>query len=389
MRILEIETFGRGGLIHYTYNLACALAERGHQVTLLTTERYELEERHLPNNLQVVKAIARLTNRHVSRIPSRWLGPTRSLEAGFDALKVADFARRLKPDVIHFHSTNTSALAYLELLRRLGIPLVATVHVVTPHEPIRFQNTIYRRIHRLGDLHIAHSHVDRCRLEEEFAVDPGTVVVIPHGEYGFFESEVEKQDRDRVRLDLGLSPQDKVALFFGYIREYKGLDILLGAWPAVVEEVPEARLLIAGDAGQLTDARCDELAAWATRLGAVHRFGFIPFEEVARYFAAADLLAMPYRSISQSGVLYLALSLGVPVVATAVGALPEVLRDGESALLIPPESPADLTRALVRLLNDGELRHHLAEGGRRIASAHSWPIIAARTEKAFTDLIET
>ena len=389
MRILEIETFGRGGLIHYTYNLSCALAERGHEVTLLTTAGYELEERSLPANLGVVKLLARFTHLHSSKIPARGLGPARSLEALADSLRVAAFARRLQPDVIHFHSTNTSSLAYLGLLRWLGIPITATAHVVTPHERIRFQNAIYHRIHHLSHLHIAHSESDRRRLEGEFGVTPESVVVIPHGEYGFFAEGFEAPDPGSARRSLGLEPQDRVALFFGYIREYKGLDLLLEAWPRVVDALPQARLVVAGDASRLADSRRQELEEQALRSGVICHLEYIPFSEVARYFRAADLLAMPYRHISQSGVLYLALSLGVPVVATAVGALPEVLCDGESALLIPPESPVDLAQALIRLLGDDPLRERLAQGGRRVGAAHSWPAIAASTEKAFASLIET
>ncbi len=92
---------------------------------------------------------------------------------------------------------------------------------------------------------------------------------------------------------------------------------------------------------------------------------------------------MPYRHVSQSGVLYLALALGVPVLATRVGALPEVLQHGESALLVPPESPQALAESLGRLLGDAELRARLASGGRRIAERHSWPSIAAQTESVF------
>ncbi len=126
--------------------------------------------------------------------------------------------------------------------------------------------------------------------------------------------------------------------------------------PAVAEARPAARLVVAGDPVRLGRERRGELESWAERLGAVHRFGYVPFADVGRYFAAADVLVMPYRHISQSGVLYLALSLGVPVVATRVGALPEMLRDGDSALLVPPESPGDLARALIRLLGDAGLR---------------------------------
>ena len=388
MRILEIETFGRGGLIHYCHNLSCALAGRGHDVTLVTTAAYELDDRDLPPNVRLVKAIARVTHRRRRLLPAGVLAWARRVEAVADAVAVARIARRLRPDVIHLHSTNPIALAYLVLLRRLGVPLVATAHVVTAHERSRVQDAVYRRIHRASPLIIAHSEFDRKRLLEEFAVEPERAIVIPHGEYGFFGRDSSLPDRETARRSLGLELQHQVVLFFGYIREYKGLDVLLSSWPAVAQARPQARLLVAGDPVRLPPDRRGELEAWATRLGAVHRFAYIPFSEVTRYFAAADVLAMPYRHISQSGVLYLALSLGLPVVATRVGGLPEVLRDGESALMVPPESPAALAEALVRVLGDTALQARLAQGGRRVADLHAWPAIAERTEAAFVQLIE-
>jgi glycosyltransferase involved in cell wall biosynthesis len=361
--------------------------------------------------VRLVKAIGRLTGgaRSVRTGTLRkWLAyPLRSsllrkLEAIFDAVAITFLAARLRPDVVHLHCTNTAALVYLQLLRLLPpplrVPVVATAHVVTPHEPIRYQQTIYRRIHRLPHHIVAHSLHDRQRLIEEFGVDPTKVAVIPHGEYGFFDQTGEEpgeptgeergspQNRASARQELGLPDDAEVALFFGYIREYKGLDVLLEAWPAVQRQRPEARLLIAGDPVQLPEKRRRELAAWAQRLGAVHHFGYIPFTEVRRYFAAADVLVMPYRHISQSGVLYLALALDLPVLATRVGAVPEVLEDGESGALVPPESPTELAESLGRLLGDPALRQRLAVGGRRVAREHSWPSIAERTEEVFVRL---
>lgn len=389
MRILEIETFGRGGLTHYAYNLSLALAERGHEITFVTAAGYELEGRSdQPANVEVVQAIGLGSHRFGKAIPRLAQGLFRKLEAISDAVRVAALARRLRPDVVHLHCTNQAAVLYLSLLERLGPPLVATAHVVTPHERIPFQDQIYHRIHQLGSLIVAHSAFDRRRLLQEFAVDPERVRVIPHGEYGFFERGGQPTDREAARRGLGLEPGDEVVLFFGYIREYKGLDLLLDAWPAVTEARPAARLVVAGDPVQLPAERRVELEAWAERLGAKHRFGYIPFDDVSRYFTAADLLVMPYRHISQSGVLFLGLSLDLPVVATRVGALPEMLRDGDSALLVPPEAPAELARALIRGLGDPELRQHLARGGRRVAEAHSWPSIAEQTETAFVSLLD-
>lgn len=389
MRILEIETFGRGGLTHYTFNLSLALAERGHEVTFVTAAGYELEARAVPGNLRVLPRIGRLGHRWRGRLPAALLSLVRKVEAVFDAFATAWLVRRLRPDVVHLHCTNPIVLAYLECLAWARRPVVATAHVVTPHEPIPWQGPIYRRIHRKGQRIIAHSAFDRRRLIDELAVDPQRVVVIPHGEYGFFDrTPPTLGEREAVRQRLGLESQDEVVLFFGFIREYKGLDLLFEAWPEVIAARPNARLVVAGDPVRLPVERRRELEDWATRLGAIHRFGYVPFDDVGQYFAAADLLVMPYRHISQSGVLYLALSLSLPVVATQVGVLPEMLRDGESAVLVPPESPSALAEGLIRALGDPVLRARVAAGGRAIAEDHAWPAIAERTERVFEALIE-
>ncbi|MCL4846633.1 MAG: glycosyltransferase family 4 protein [Acidobacteria bacterium] len=383
LRVLEIETFGRGGLIHYAFNLARALAARGHGVTLLTAAAYELDDRPLPEGVALVKAIGGFTHRFGHALPSPLASMARKLEALADACAVAVRARRLRPDVVHLHCTNQVALAYITLLRLFRLPLVVTAHVVTPHEPTARLVAVHRRIHRASPTIVAHSAFDRKRLVDEAGVEEARVVVIPHGEYGFFEEPGAEVDRDDARRLIGLSPEDEAVLFFGYIREYKGLDILLEAWPAVAAARRRARLVIAGDPVQLPPSRRAELEAAASRVGALHRFEYVPFGEVTRYCAAADLLVLPYRRVSQSGVLYLALARGLPVVATRVGALAEVLRDGESALLVEPESPDALASALRRALTDAGLRRRLAEGGRAVAAEHSWPSIARLTERVF------
>jgi glycosyltransferase involved in cell wall biosynthesis len=389
MRIVEIETFGRGGLIHYAYNLSCALAERGHDVTLVTTAAYELEEKMLPHNVRVIRTLARFTSRAQGSLPKPLHSLALKIEALIDAVAVTLLARRLNPDIIHLHCTNPISLVYLTLFRFLRQPVAATAHVVTPHERIGFQDAVYRRIHRLSNLIVAHSDHDRQRLLNEFAVDPDRVAVIPHGEYGFFETGGEVFDRRSARTSLGLGQDDEVVLFFGYIREYKGLDVLFDAWEAVAAARPKARLVVAGDPVNLAPARREELENRAESLGAVHRLEYIPFSDVARYFSAADVLAMPYRHISQSGVLFLSLSLGVPVVASRVGGLPEVLNDGDDVLFVPPDAPPALAEALVRVLGDARLRERLASGGRKVALDHSWPSIAERTESVFAEAIQT
>jgi glycosyltransferase involved in cell wall biosynthesis len=322
-------------------------------------------------------------------LPRPVLGPATKLEAVVDAFRVASAARRLSPDVIHFHSTNASSVAFLTRLRRLGIPLVATAHNVTSHEQNRLHDAAFRRAYRMCDLVVAHSEVDRERLVGECGLDRARTAVIPHGEYGFFRPPESRPDRLSARRRLDLGEDDEVVLFFGYIREYKGLDVLLDAWPPVAAARPSARLVIAGEVDRLDRQQRIDLERRATELGAVHRFEYIPFEEVGDYFAAADLVALPYRRISQSGIAYLALALGVPVVATTVGGLLELLDHEVSALLVAPDDAEALAGAVIRLLAEPELRTTLADGGRQIAESHSWPNIADATSAAFRRLAES
>ena len=390
MKILEIEIFGRGGLTHYVYNLSRELGARGHETVIATAGDYELDAhvRDLPPGVRVERVFSRLAGRMRGRLPYRVVRAFKGFEFVGDAFSVTALVRRFQPDVIHVHCTNAIILWLMQLLKPHRRPIVYTAHDVTPHERFKLERPIYRRIYALADHIIAHSQVDRERLAAEFGLDEVRVSVVPHGNYAFFLPGENALDRAGARRELGLGADDEVALFFGFIREYKGLDVLLEAWPDLSSARPRARLVVAGDPARMEAPRARELEARAAALGAVHHFRYIPFDAVGTYFAAADVLVLPYRTISQSGVLLLALSLGVPVIATRVGAFPEVIRDGENGMLVDPGSVPQLRSALLRILGDPDLRRRLAEAGKRTAKRdYSWGAIAGRTEQVFTDLV--
>ncbi len=385
MRILEVEVFGRGGLTHYVFNLSRALAARGNTVSLATTVDCEVAAPAAAAGIEVLPVVGRWGTRPPEG-ESRWRRFVRRFGVLVDAFRVARLAFRQRHDVVHLHCTNQAALLYILLLRFAGRRVVYTAHQVTAHETNRFRDAVFCAIHRLSHLVIAHSEVDRRRLEEECGVGVDRSVVIGHGDYAFFDRIGEGPDRRTARRSLGFDESDQVVLFFGYIRPYKGLDVLLDAWEEVRSRRPRARLLIAGDPVQLGAEARRELVDRADRAGAVHRFEYIPLADVTGYFRCADVVALPYRAISQSGVLFLALSLGVAVVATRVGALPEVLEDRSSALLIRAESRDELASSLVEVLGDDALRRRLVEGGLAVARAHSWTSIAEQTERAMVDV---
>ncbi len=157
-------------------------------------------------------------------------------------------------------------------------------------------------------------------------------------------------DRAEERDRLGLPAAGSVLLFFGYVREYKGLDDLLRAMPAVLQQAPSTTLLIAGEFYQKPE-RYERLIATLgleAKVKIVNRF--IANEDVGRYFAACDMMVLPYKSATQSGILTVAYSFDRPVVATDVGGLAQFVKQGQTGLVVEPNSPAALAEGILNLL---------------------------------------
>jgi glycosyltransferase involved in cell wall biosynthesis len=137
-------------------------------------------------------------------------------------------------------------------------------------------------------------------------------------------------------------------LFFGFVREYKGLMYLIDALPAIRERVPDSKLLVVGD---FYDDKQEYLRR-IERLGISSTVdiydGYIPDKEVGVYFSASDLVVLPYTSATQSGIVQIAYGFNKPVVVTSVGGLTEVVDDGRTGFVVPPKNTGMLAEAVVR-----------------------------------------
>jgi len=181
--------------------------------------------------------------------------------------------------------------------------------------------------------------------------------------------------RASARERLGLAGE--VVVFFGYVRRYKGLDTLLEAWPRVRARRP-ATLVVAGEFYE-DAAPYRALAAAAGGEPAVRLLGrYLPDDEVEALFKAADVVVLPYRSATQSGVTHVAYALGVPVITTDVGGLSETVKPGETGLVVPPENPAALADAIVEFF-ERDLGPRLRAGVEALRAAHSWEVLAGQT----------
>src|SRR5439155_15026587 len=178
-----------------------------------------------------------------------------------------------------------------------------------------------------------------------------------------------------ARAHLGL--EGDVALFFGYVRRYKGLDTLLAAWPRVRALRP-ATLVVAGESYEdpAPYHRLAEAAAGPRSVRMIERY--VPDAEVEALFKAADVVVLPYRSATQSGVTQVAYALGLPVITTDVGGLAETVVPGRTGLVVPPEDPGALAAAIVEYF-ERDLSARLRDGVAELKRAHSWETLATET----------
>lgn len=148
----------------------------------------------------------------------------------------------------------------------------------------------------------------------------------------------ENPDIISAKKNLGFNPGDKVLLFFGYIRKYKGLDILIEAFAELTKEMEEAKLLIVGEFYDKPEAYLDLIKQLniTDKVKVVN--DFVPNEEVGKYYSACDLNILPYRSATQSGILNVSYGFYKPVLVTDVGGLAESVLDKKTGLIVAPES---------------------------------------------------
>ncbi|MGB0389470.1 MAG: glycosyltransferase family 4 protein, partial [Ardenticatenaceae bacterium] len=167
-------------------------------------------------------------------------------------------------------------------------------------------------------------------------------------------------------------------LFFGFVRPYKGVELLFEAMPQVLRALPQAHLTVAGEwwgaAGDPQQLLSPEIEHAVTIINR-----YISNEEMATLFEKADVVVLPYRSATQSGVVQLAYGFGVPVITTTVGGLPEAVQHQQSGLLVPPNDPEALANAIIRYHQDA-WRARLAEGVEAARKRFSWQAMVEALE---------
>lgn len=320
--------------------------------------------------------------------------PRRILKLSEAMLNLAALAMRFlfsPPDVIHVQYLPMLKwrfppdLLFLRLCRKRGSKIVLTVHDLLPHDTADVYQQTFQNLYQSVDQIICHSDHIRTRLEAEFDVPNHKVEVIPHGPFFY---DLPDTDHEATLRTFGMDPTQLLVLWQGIIFPYKGIDLLLNAWRKVEDRNDTISLVIAGTGAP---DLLEQIREQIDRLGIkrVHlHFRFITTEELVALYRAANIVVYPYRAITTSGALATGLALAKTIVASDLPVFRELLKDHENALLVDPENADKLSRALIELAQDRELRERLAENVQAMNFGDaSWLAIAKKTAQVYEQIL--
>lgn len=376
MKIVYILPYDWGGMPHYTAELANAVSKYA-AVTVIGTQ--SINEDYFLKRIKIIKVLEgpKFSSDH----------PERSLSAenilSFLSFKRLSIIDELDPDIIHLTTPLIPQLSIFLSLYKFDkkYPIFYTKHGIFTGSGLKMKLVeeyllgSCERFFRFEKI-IVHTSNDKQLLANIRSIPDDKILIIPHGAYSLFKSFKER-DYPREKNSI---------LFFGHIREYKGLEYLVKAYPLIRKEIPDLKLIIAGK-GDLSPYLRSHDGFKASEIEIYNEF--ISDEKVSELFQRADLVVLPYTMMSgQSGILNIACAFNAPIVATDVGGFREIVKDGMTGYLVPPRDSRALAESVLRILKNDELKESMRLNLSMKSRELSWDNVALSYIAAYKEAVD-
>jgi alpha-maltose-1-phosphate synthase len=365
MRILFIQLSGRGGTQLYTAQLANAISKN-----IKDSEVYVLLGNHLFEKGLYDEKVKLV----ISDSPISYYKMLLSSLNPFTYIKLIKEIKNIDPDVIHITYEFLWDSLALQFLKKY--PVIVTLHDPSIQPGTKLIVKLYLGTSRLlmkkrYNKAIVHGVALKNVLMTK-GFRENDVKIIPHGEYSYYK-----------KWQKGGIEETRSILFFGLIREYKGLEYLIKAEPVIRQSIPDVKIIIAGE-GDFDKYR--PLIADQGSFEIINKF--IPDEEVAGLFQRSCVVVLPYIAASQTGVIPIAYAFKKPVVATNVGSIPEIVDDGITGFLVPPRDHVMLADRIIKIIKDDNLRKTMGDNGyNKTKKELSWSDISLKTYGLYSETI--
>lgn len=357
MKVLLLAVCRRGGMTHYTSQLANFLCDKDIQVEILVA-----------NGSDIGNYLNSILVKYVN-IPHHTYTPKI-----MEIIKFIKIVKKVNPNIIHITEKHPWLYLCLALTRVIKkYPMIYTMHDVEMHVGEKDCLWSYTNIKlaRISDHIIVHGKKLAEQLKNN--IDK-PVSIIQHGDYSFFTKWREDP----------ITEEENTILFFGRIVEYKGLEYFIKAMPIILKDIPDAKLIIAGE-GKIGYHK--ELTDYKNNFE-IHNT-YIPDAQVAVFFQRASIIVMPYIEGSQSGIIPIAYAFKKPAIATDVGGISEVIDEGVTGFIVSSRDSGALADAIIKLLKDEKLRREMGENAyKKMGAELSWDKIAEITIKKYQEILE-
>jgi glycosyltransferase involved in cell wall biosynthesis len=368
IRVAVIEPVGgHGGMNFYDFSLCRSIAGAGAKATLYTCDKTVVNgDEGFP------------VKRAYRRIYGNGKGWLRGLRFVWGSLQALPGARCSGHRLAHFHFFHVGPLELFNVLlaRVLGMRVVITAHDVEAFKEgisvPQFVRWVYRAARRV----IAHSQVAKRELMQELGIAEQKIDVIAHGNY--LASVPAGITREMSRAHFGIASDKRVLVFFGQIKDVKGLEVLLEGFALALQKDPSLHLLIGGRVWKTDFSKYQGIIdGHGLAPSCSLHIRYIPDDEVAHFYRCADLVVLPYLRIYQSGVVLLAMSYGSPVLVSDIDGLLEAVDDEQTGFVFRGRDPAHLAQRLGEIFaNPGHAAEIAQAGLRRVTHRNDWGRLA-------------
>lgn len=307
---------------------------------------------------------------------------------------VKAYSRLSKGDIIHLHWVSPLLAPMQYVILQLNNwfakkPVVLTCHNIEPHEPTVFDKVFTKLVfNRVTDF-VVHAGQNKERLVSKYGIKQGHVHVIHHGTFEFF-TKWKKESKKELRKELGIDEKAPVLLFFGYIREYKGLRYLLKAMPEVIKKHKDVQLIVAGELWQKWNTYKQIIDKNSIKDNVKIFPRYIPDPEVHKFFDAADIAVLPYYNTEQtiSGPLLVALAFGKPIIVSPVGGIKEMIKDGVNGILTPGADSSRLANNINHLIDNHKLQEKLSANALETNKEYRWERVGRQYMEVYEKIMK-
>jgi len=352
-----------GGTEIAAYNIAKHLATRSHHVHVITSLDKGLSKESIEDGFHIHR---------VSRQKVKFLGIISYW------LKVFWLLKKINPDIVHTQSIGAGIPGVLakKILKR---PYVVWGRGSEIYLPWRFKEVISKLVLRNADAVIALTEDMKREIRKICDKD---IYVIPNG---VDLERFENLSRENIRRKLEITNEQKIVIFAGTLRPIKGVKYLIQAMNIIRQKNTKASLMLIGDGEERQSL--EELVKESNLGDCVTFVGQVPNEEVLEYMAASDVFVLPSLSEGFPLVILEAMASGLPIVATKVGGLPEIIKEGDNGFLVEPKDSVEITEKVLLLLQGKELRQRIAKNNRQRAKDYAWAKVVDSVEQVYQKVV--